>query len=65
MQREEEEEKKKEQSRDLHDATAISRKVVRKNVHATLIPEGNMGCDQYTFHDTVHVTVKPTFVTFL
>jgi len=33
----EEEEKKKEQSRDLPDTTAISRKVVRKNVHVTLI----------------------------
>ena len=27
--------------------TAISRKVVGKNVHAT-IPKGNMGYDQYT-----------------
>ena len=27
--------------------TAISRKVVRKNVHAT-IPKGNMGYDRYT-----------------
>ena len=27
--------------------TAISRKVVRKKVHAT-IPKGNMGYDQYT-----------------
>ena len=27
--------------------TAISRKVVGKNVHATT-PKGNMGCDQYT-----------------
>ena len=30
--------------------TAISRKVVRKNVHAT-IPKGNMGYDQYTVPD--------------
>ena len=33
----------------LHDTddTAISRKVVENNVHAT-IPKGNMGHDQYT-----------------
>ena len=30
--------------------TAISRKVVGKNVHAT-IPNGNMGYDQYTVTD--------------
>ena len=42
--------------------TAISRKVVGKNVHAT-IPKGNMGYDQYTVPDTV--AVKPTFVAFL
>ena len=30
--------------------TAISRKVVGKNVHAT-IPNGNMGYDQYTVPD--------------
>ena len=30
--------------------TAISRKVVGKNVHAT-IPKGNMGYDQYTVPD--------------
>ena len=42
--------------------TAISRKVVRKNVHTT-IPKGNMGYDQYTVPDTV--AVDPTFVTFL
>ena len=30
--------------------TAISTKVVGKNVHAT-IPKGNMGYDQYTVHD--------------
>ena len=43
-------------------ATAISRKVVRKNVHAT-IPKGNMGYVQYTVPDTV--AVEPTFVAFL
>ena len=32
--------------------TAISRKVVGKNVHV-IIPEGNMGYDQYTVIDTV------------
>ena len=42
--------------------TAISRKVVGKNVHAT-IPKGSMGYDQYTVPDTV--AVGPTFVTFL
>ena len=42
--------------------TAISRKVVGKNVHAT-IPLGNMGYDQYTVPDTV--AVEPTFVVFL
>ena len=42
--------------------TAIVRKVVRKNVHAT-IPKGNMGYDQYTVLDTV--AVEPTFVAFL
>ena len=41
---------------------AISRKVVRKNVQAT-IPKGNMGYDQYTVPDTV--AVEPTFVAFL
>ena len=30
--------------------TAISRKVVGRNVHAT-IPKGNMGYDQYTVPD--------------
>ena len=34
--------------------TAISRKVVGKNVHVT-IPKGNMGYDQYTVPDTVAV----------
>ena len=42
--------------------TAISRKVVGKNVHAT-IPKGNMGYAQYTVPDTV--AVEPTFVAFL
>ena len=42
--------------------TAISRKVVGKNVYAT-IPKGNMGYDQYTVPDTV--AVEPTFVAFL
>ena len=41
--------------------TAISRKVVGENVHAT-IPKGNMGYDQYTVPDTV--AVEPTFVAF-
>ena len=41
---------------------AILRKVVGKNVHAT-IPKGNMGYDQYTVPDTV--AVKPTFVAFI
>ena len=42
--------------------TAISRKVVRKNVHTT-IPKGNMGYDQYAVPDTV--AVKSSMVTFL
>ena len=42
--------------------TAISRKVVGKNVHAE-IPKGNLGYDQYAVSDTV--AVKPTFVAFL
>ena len=42
--------------------TAISRKVVGKNVHGT-IPKGNMGYVQYTVPDTV--AVEPTFVAFL
>ena len=41
---------------------AISRKVVEKNVHAT-IPKGNMGYDQYTVPDTI--AIEPTFVAFL
>ena len=40
--------------------TAISRKVVGKNVHGT-IAKGNKGYDQYTVPDTV----EPTFVAFL
>ena len=42
--------------------TLISRKVVGKNVHAT-IPKGNKGYDQYTVPDTV--AVEPNFVAFL
>ena len=42
--------------------TAISRKVVRKNVHAT-IPKGNMGYDQYTVPDTVHLLLLLSFST--
>ena len=42
--------------------TAILRKVVTKNVHAT-ITKGNMGYDQYTVPDTI--AIKPTFVAFL
>ena len=42
--------------------TAISRKVVGKNVHAT-IPKGNMGYDQYAAPD--NVAVKHTFLAFL
>ena len=41
--------------------TAIARKVVGKNVHAT-IPKGKMGYDQYTVPDTV--AVETTFVAF-
>ena len=42
--------------------TAISRKVVGRNVPAT-IPKGNMRYDQYTVPDTV--AVEPTFVAFV
>ena len=42
--------------------TAISRKVVGRNVHVTIL-KGNMGYDQYTIPD--FVAVKPTFVVFL
>ena len=44
-----------------HLFTLISRKVVGKNVHAT-IPKSNMGYDQYTVPDTV--AVEPNFVVF-
>ena len=43
-------------------STAISRKFVAKNVHATK-PKGNMGYEQYTVPETV--AVEPTFVAFL
>ena len=46
----------------IHSYTAISRKVVDKNVHAT-IPQGNLGYDQYTVLDTV--SVKTSFVASL
>ena len=49
-----------EQAMELY--TAISRKVVGKNVHAT-IPKGNVGYNQYTVPDTV--AVELTFVPFL
>ena len=39
-----------------------ARKVVGKNVHATIL-KGNMGYDQYTVPDTV--ADQPTFVAFL
>ena len=42
--------------------TAIYRKVVGKNVHAT-IWKGNLGNNQYTVPDTA--AVEPTFVAFL
>ena len=42
--------------------TAISRKVVGKNV-LTTIPKGNIGYDQFTVPDTV--VVDPSFVAFL
>ena len=42
--------------------TAISKKVVGKNVHAT-IPKGNMGYDQYAVPDTV--AVESSIVAFL
>ena len=42
--------------------TAISKKVVRNNLHAA-IAKGIMGYDQYTFPGTVYV--DPTFVAFL
>ena len=42
--------------------TAISRKIVVKNVHAT-IPNCNMGFDQDAVPDTL--AVEPTFAAFL
>ena len=42
--------------------TAILRKFVGKNVHAT-IPKGNMGYNQFTVSDTV--AVELSFVAFL
>ena len=42
--------------------TAISRKVVGKNMHLT-IPKGNMGYDQYAV--PVIVSVESSIVTFL
>ena len=39
--------------------TAIARKVVGQNVHAT-IPKGNMGYEQYSVPDTV--AVEPTLL---
>ena len=53
--------KTKRSSKNLYKYTAISRKVVRQNVHAT-IPKGNMGYDQYTVPDSV--AVEPAFVAF-
>ena len=45
--------------------SAVSRKVVGKNVHAT-IPKGNMGYDQYNVPDIPDtVAVENTFVAFL
>ena len=41
--------------------TAISRKVVRKTVHTTIL-KGNMGYDQYTVPNTV--AVEPTYIAF-
>ena len=42
--------------------TAVSRKVVGKNAHAT-IPQASMGCNHYTVFDTV--AVKPSLLRFL
>ena len=49
-------------SAQLFTHTAISRKAVGKNLHAT-IPKGSMGYDQFTVPDTV--AFEPTFVAFL
>ena len=43
--------------------TAFSRKVVGKNVHAT-IPKGNLGYDQYTVPDTVAVKTSLVLLSF-
>ena len=45
---------------DVH--IAISRKVIGRNVHAT-IPKGNMGYDQYAVPDTV--ALESSIVVFL
>ena len=42
--------------------TAVSRKVVGKNAHAT-IPQASMGCNHYTVFD--NVAVEPTLLRFL
>ena len=41
----------------------ISKKVVKKNVHAT-IPKSNMGYDQYAVADTVAVSNPPLLLSF-
>ena len=46
----------------VHLYTAISRKVVKKNMH-TIIPKGNMGYDQYTVPNDC-IAVEPTFFAF-
>ena len=47
---------------DIQLYTAISRKVVGKNVHVTIV-KGNMGYDQYAVPD--NVAIKHTFLAFL
>ena len=42
--------------------TAITKKVVGKNVHVT-IPKGNMGYDQYTVPDSVYLLLLLSFST--
>ena len=42
--------------------TAVSRKVVGKNAHAT-IPQASMGCNHYTVFD--NVAVEPSLLRFL
>ena len=49
-------------ARSLSIYTAISRKVVGKKVHSTIL-KGNMGYDKYTVPDTV--AVEPAFAAFL